>query len=77
MLSKVVSKGGQDLDTLLGPVLFVYRSTLHLLTGMSPFYLLYGCDLVLATSLNFQASIMKYLVIEIEYGKEIVRVKAS
>jgi len=53
MLAKLVTKGGHDWDTLLGPVLFAYRTTPHSLTGMMPFYLLYGRDSQLPSLLNF------------------------
>ena len=72
MLTKLVAKGGRNWDTLLGPVLFAYRSTPHSSTGMSPFYLIYGRNPVLPTSLDFYAPVVKYPVMETEYGKELV-----
>ena len=73
MLTKFVAKGGHNWDQLLEPVLFIYRSTPHSSTGISPFYLVYGRDPVLPTSLDFYAPIVKYPVIETEYGKELTK----
>ena len=73
MLTKLVAKGGRNWDTLLGPVLFAYRTTPHSSTGVSPFYLTYGCDPVLPTALDFHAPAVRYPVIETEYGKELAK----
>lgn len=42
MLSKVVSDDQKDWDTFVPYVLFAYRSTVHEVTGESPFFLMYG-----------------------------------
>jgi len=73
MLSKIVNKGGHDWDDLLGSVLLAYRATPHVLSGMSPFYLLYGRDPQLPTQLDFQVPVTRYLTIEIEYGQELAK----
>ena len=73
MLTKLVAKGGRNWDTLLGPVLFAYRTTPHSSTGVSPFYLTYGRDPVLPTALDFHAPAVRYPVIETEYGKELAK----
>ena len=53
MLSKVVSKGGEDWDEYLGPALLAYRTAPQASTGQSPFFLLYGRDARLPTAVNF------------------------
>jgi len=73
MLSKLVSKDGHDWDQLLGAVLFAYGITPHYLTGMSPFYLLHGCDPKPPLSLEFQIPAFKFPIIKTEYGKELER----
>ena len=70
-MTKLVAKGGRNWDTLLGPVLFAYRTTPHSSTGVSPFYLTYGRDPVLPTALDFHAPAVKYPVIE--NGKELAK----
>ena len=71
MLAKLVTAGGHNWDSLLGPVLFAYRTTPHSSTGLSPFYLLYGRNPQLPTSLDFSVPVMRYPVIESEYAKEL------
>ena len=53
MLSKQVNKNACNWDTMLGAVLFAYRSTPHQSTGLSPFYLLHGRDPWFPTALDF------------------------
>ena len=60
MLTKLVSKGGHDWDTLLGPVLFAYRTTPHSSIGESPFYLVYGRDAHIPSSVSFIPLVTKY-----------------
>jgi len=69
MLTKLVSKGGSDWDTLLGPVLFAYRTTPHTSSGESPFYLVYGRDARIPSSVSFSAPIIKYSTLGTEYGQ--------
>ena len=71
MLSKVVSKGGKDWDECLGPALLAYRTAPQASTGQSPFFLLYGRDAQLPTSLNFFAPAVHCPTIETEYGREL------
>ena len=59
MLSKVVSKGGKDWDECLGPALLAYRTAPQASTGQSSFFLLYGWDAQLPTSLNFFAPVVR------------------
>jgi len=73
MLAKLVAKGGHDWDSLLGPVLFAYRITLHSSTGRTPFYLLYGRNPQLPTSLDFNLPVVKYPVVETEFAKELAK----
>ena len=54
MLAKVVAARGHNWDSLVGPVLFAYRTMPHTSTGLSPFYLLYGRNPQQPTSLGFQ-----------------------
>ena len=72
MMSKLVSKGGHNWDTLLGPVLFAYRTTPHTSSGESPFYLLYGRDAHVPLSLSFSAPTVRYSIVETEYGASFV-----
>ena len=60
MLTKLVSKGGSDWDTLLGPVLFAYRTTPHTSSGESPFYLVYGRDARIPSSVSFSAECQEH-----------------
>ena len=69
MLAKLVTAGGLNWDSLLGPVLFAYRTTPHSSTGLSLFYLLYGRNSQLPTSLDFSLPIVRYPVVESEYAK--------
>ena len=71
MLTKLVGKKGHNWDTLLGPVLMGYHATPQVLTGKSPFYLLYGWDANLPTALNFYTPRVKSLTFESEYGREL------
>ena len=73
MLTKLVKKGGHNWDTLLGPVLFAYRTTPHSSTQLTPFYLLYGREPELSSSLNFQIPMVRYPVVETEFAKELVK----
>ena len=73
MLAKVVAAGGHNWDSLVGPVLFAYRTTPHTSTGLSPFYLLYGRNPQLPTSLDFSLPVVKYPVVESEYAKELAK----
>ena len=68
MMSKLVSKGRHNWDTLLGPVLFAYRTTPHTSLGESPFYLVYGSDARVPSSLSFSATTVRYPTLETEYG---------
>ena len=71
MLTKLVSKGGHNWDTLLGPVLFAYRTTPHSSTGESPFYLVYGRDARIPSSVSFTPPLTKYHTLETEYGRSL------
>jgi len=73
MMSKLVSKGGHNWDQLLGPVLFAYRTTPHISSGESPFYLVYGRDARIPSSLSFDAPVVKYHTIETEYGRALFK----
>ena len=73
MLAKLVAKGGHNWDSLLAPVLFAYRTTPHSSTGLTPFYLLYGRNPQLPTSLDFSIPVMKYPLVESEYAKELAK----
>ena len=73
MLAKLVAKGGHNWDSLLGPVLFAYRTTPHSSTGLSPFYLLCGRNPQLPTSLDFTLPVVRYPVVESEYAKELAK----
>ena len=73
MMSKLVSKGGRNWDTLLGPVLFAYRTTPIYIIGCSPHFILYmvgmhvylhHCHSVLPT--------VRYPTLETEYGRALV-----
>ena len=59
MLAKLVAAGGHNWDSLLGPVLFAYRTTPHSSTGLSPFHLLYGRNPQLPTSLDFSVPVLR------------------
>ena len=75
-LAKLVDKGGHDWVSLLGPELFAYRTTPHSSTGMTTFYLLYGRNSQLLTSLDFNlhpVPVVKYPVMEIEFAKELAK----
>lgn len=69
MLAKLVTAGGHNWDSLLGPVLFAYRTTPHSSTGLSPFYVLYGRNPQLPTSLDFSLPVVRHPVVESEYAK--------
>ena len=71
MLTKVVLKGGCDWDTLLDPVLFAYRTTPHSSTGESPFYLIYGRDACIPSSMSFGPSVVNCYTRETEYGRSL------
>ena len=73
MLAKLIAKGGHNWDSLLAPVLFAYRTTPHSSTGLTPFYLLYGRNPQLPTSLDFSIPVMKYPLVESEYAKELAK----
>ena len=68
MLSKVVAKGGNNWDKMLGPVLLAYQATPHSSTGISPFFLVYGRTPCLPTTLDFMNPLPKFPVMETEYG---------
>ena len=53
MLAKLVENKGHDWDRLLGPVLFSYRTTPHSSTNETLFFLLYGRDAKLQSTLDF------------------------
>ena len=69
MLQKLVSKCSKDWDKQLGPVLFAYRTTPHSSSGETPFYLVYGRDANLPSSLSFSAHQVRYPVLETEFAK--------
>ena len=73
MLQKLVSKGGKDWDKQLGPVLFAYRTTPHTSSGETPFYLVYGRDANLPSSLSFAAPRIRYPVLETEFARELTK----
>ena len=56
MLAKKVEHGGRDWDTHLPFVLFAYRASLQESTKESPFYLLYGRDPRLPTTLGLDST---------------------
>ena len=64
MLSKVVAKGGNNWDKMLGPVLLAYWATPHSSTGISPFFLVYGRTPRLPTTLDFMNPLPKFQVME-------------
>jgi len=68
MLAKAVSMKGQNLDKVLGAVLFAYGSTPHQSTGETTFYLVYGREINLPTALNIQLPVIKLPVVETDYG---------
>ena len=72
MLAKVVAASGHNCDSLVGPILFAYRTTPHT-SGLSPFYLLYGRNPQLPMSLDFSLPVVKYPVVESEYAKELAK----
>ena len=72
-MSKLVSKGGRNWDELLGPVLFAYRTTPHTSSGESPFYLVYGRDARIPSSLSFDAPVVKYHTLETQYGRALFK----
>ena len=73
MLAKLVAKGGHNWDSMLGPVLFAYRTSPHCSTGLTPFYLLYGRYPQLPSSLDLTVPVLKYPVVESEYAKELTK----
>ena len=75
-LAKLVAKGRHDWDSLLGQVLFAYWTMPHSSTGMTPFYLLYGRNPQLPTSLDFNlhpVPVVKYPAVETEFAKELAK----
>ena len=73
MLSKLVVKKGRNWDELLGPVLMAYRTTPQASSGESPFYLLYGRDASLPSSLDFYVPKPKAVTLESDYGRELFK----
>ena len=73
VMSKLVSKGGCNWDTLLEPVLFAYRTIPHISSSESPFYLVYGRDARVPSSLSFSAPIVTYPTLETEYGQALFK----
>jgi len=47
LLKKFVSKGQCDWDDKLGECLWAYCTTVRTLTKATPFFLVYGCEIVL------------------------------
>jgi len=70
MLSKLVVKKGRNWDELL---VMVYRTTPQTSSGESPFYLLYGRDASVPSSLYFYLPKPKAVTLESEYGKELFK----
>ena len=73
MLAMVVGKNGRDWDKQLGPVLLAYKAGPYSSTIMSPFYLLYGRDPQLPSTLNFQVPVNGFSTVEINYVQELER----
>ena len=73
MLSKLVVKKGRNWDELLGPVLMAYKTTPQASSGESPFYLLYGRDASLPSSLDFYVPKPKAVTLESDYGRELFK----
>ena len=73
MLCKLVEKKGKNWDTLLGPVLFAYRTTPHDSTGESPFFLMYGRDARLPTALDFYMPPSGCPTVETDYARELYK----
>ena len=71
MLSKLVARNGYNWDQLLGSVLFAYHTTTHSSTSESLFFLVYGRDARIPTSLAFSDPVTEYSVLETDYGREL------
>ena len=56
MLAKKVEQNGRDWDSHLPFVLFAYRASIQESVRESPFYLLYGQDPRLPTTLNMEGN---------------------
>ena len=54
-------------------MLFAYRTTPHISSGESPFYLVYGRDARIPSSLSFDAPVVKYHTIETKYGRALFK----
>ena len=69
MLAKRVERNGKDWDTHLPIVLFAYRASVQGSIKESPFYLLYGCDPRLPTTLEVNAMSCEEIDVD-SYKKE-------
>jgi len=75
MLAKKVEHSGKDWDTHLPFVLFAYRASLQESTKESPFYLLYGRDPRLPTTLGLDSA--QHHIADLDTYKEEVAFKFS
>ena len=75
MLAKKVDKSGRDWDTHLPFVLFAYRTSVQESTKESPFYLLYGRDPRLPTTLEMGA--INYEEVDIDNYKNEISIKLA
>jgi len=75
MLAKRVERNGKDWDTHLPFVLFVYRASVQESVKESPFYLLYGCDPRLPTTLEMDT--MSHEEIDVDSYKREVSTKLA
>ena len=75
MLAKKVEHSGKDWDTHLPFVLFTYRASLQESTKESPFYLLYGRDPRLPTTLGLDSA--QHHIADLDTYKEEVAFKFS
>ena len=73
MLAKLAAVDGQNWNSLLGPVLFAYRTMPHSSTGLGPFYLLFGRNPQLPTSLDFSVPVVRYSIEQLKLARSLAR----